>query len=51
MPANVGVVAEGIRFFYNAYEVAPYAVGAGDVLLTWDQLGALADKGKWIGDW
>lgn len=48
MPANVGVVAEGIRFFYNAYEVAPYAVGASDVLLTWEQLGGLADKTKWI---
>jgi len=48
MPANVGVAAEGIRFFYNAYEVAPYAVGAADVLLTWDQLGGLADKAKWM---
>ncbi|MBC7773863.1 MAG: DUF3298 and DUF4163 domain-containing protein [Phycisphaerae bacterium] len=48
MPANVGVAAEGIRFFYNAYEIAPYAVGAGDVLLTWEQLGSLADKTKWI---
>lgn len=48
MPSNVGVTAEGIRFFYNAYEIAPYAVGAGDVLLTWEQLGALADKKKWL---
>ncbi len=48
MPANVGVTAEGIRFYYNAYEVAPYAVGVGDVLLTWEQLGTLADKAKWI---
>ncbi|MDO8367942.1 MAG: DUF3298 and DUF4163 domain-containing protein [Saprospiraceae bacterium] len=48
MPANVGVAAEGIRFFYNAYEVAPYAVGATDVLLTWEQLGALADRKRWV---
>lgn len=48
MPANVGVAKEGIRFFYNAYEVAPYAVGASDVLVTWEQLGPLADKASWM---
>lgn len=48
MPANAAVVAEGIRFLYNAYEIAPYAVGFGDILLTWDQLGALAEKQKWM---
>lgn len=48
MPVNVGVAAEGIRFFYNAYEVAPYAVGPSDILLTWEQLGTLADKHKWV---
>jgi len=50
MPSSVGVATEGIRFFYNAYEVAPYAVGASDVLLTWEQLGALADRDRWMGD-
>lgn len=50
MPATVGVVAEGVRFFYNAYEIAPYAVGASDVLLTWDQLGTLSDKHKWLDE-
>ncbi len=48
MPANVGVASTGILFFYNAYEVAPYAVGSTDILLTWEQLGPLADKKKWI---
>lgn len=48
MPANIGVVANGLLFYYNAYEVAPYAVGSTDVLLTWEQLGALADKKKWL---
>lgn len=48
MPGNVGVTAEGIRFFYNAYEIAPYAVGPGDVLLTWAELGTLADRKKWV---
>jgi len=48
MPANVGLVAAGIRFYYNAYEVAPYALGDSDILLTWDQLGSLADPNKWL---
>jgi hypothetical protein len=48
MPAGAGVSAEGIHFYYNAYEIAPYAVGPADVLLRWEQLGALADKNRWI---
>lgn len=48
MPANVGLVAKGIRFYYNAYEVAPYALGDSDILLTWEQLGSLADRSKWL---
>jgi len=48
MPANVGVSAQGIHFFYNAYEVGPYAVGASELLLTWEQLGNLADKKRWL---
>lgn len=48
MPGNIGVSAEGIRFFYNVYEIAAYAVGEGDVLLTWEQLGPLADRKKWV---
>ena len=48
MPANVGVAAEGIRFYYNVYEIAPYAIGDGDVLLTWEQLGGLANRKRWV---
>lgn len=48
MPANVGLVAQGIRFYYNAYEVAPYVMGDADLLLSWEQLGTLADRNKWI---
>lgn len=47
MPVIYCIVAEGVRFMYNPYEVAPYAVGQTDILLTWTQLGGLADKGKW----
>ncbi len=48
MPANVAVLPEGLIFFYNAYEVAPYAVGPAEIVLTWEQLGALADRKKWL---
>ncbi len=47
MPVIYCIVAEGVRFMYNPYEVAPYAVGQTDILLSWQQLGALADKSKW----
>lgn len=48
LPANVGIVPEGILFAYNDYEVAPHAVGPADIILTWEQLGGLADKKRWI---
>lgn len=47
-PANYCVVPEGIRVVYNPYEVAPYAVGPTDFVLTWAQLGTLADRSKWL---
>ncbi len=47
LPAIYCIVPEGVRFMYNPYEVAAYAVGQTDILLTWSQLGALADKSKW----
>lgn len=48
LPANVGIVPEGILFAYNDYEVAPHVVGPADILLTWEELGSLADKSKWF---
>lgn len=48
LPLQWCVVKEGIRFIYNPYEVAPYAVGQTDIVLTWEQLGALADRKKWL---
>lgn len=48
LPANVGVVPEGILFAYIDYEVAPHAVGPTDIVLTWKQLGPLTDKSKWV---
>ncbi len=48
MPANVAVLPQGIIFYYNAYEVAAYAIGPTEIILTWDQLGTLADRKKWL---
>jgi len=45
---NFCLVKEGVRFFYNPYEVAAWAVGSTEITLTWEQLGALADKKKWV---
>jgi hypothetical protein len=48
LPVQWCIVAEGLRVTYNPYEVAPYAVGQTDIVLTWEQLGALADRKKWM---
>jgi Deacetylase PdaC/Protein of unknown function (DUF3298) len=44
LPANIAVVKEGVRFYYNPYEYTAYAVGDFDLLLTWAQLGGLIKK-------
>ncbi len=41
---NFCVVKEGVRFFYNPYEVAAWAVGSTEITLSWEQLGALAKR-------
>lgn len=46
--ANVCIIPEGLRFVYNPDKVSPWAVGATDLLLTWEQLGRLADRKKWL---
>ncbi|MBP6812598.1 MAG: DUF3298 and DUF4163 domain-containing protein [Saprospiraceae bacterium] len=48
LPMQWCIVKEGLRLTYNPYEVAPYAVGQTDIVLSWDQLGSLADKKKWV---
>lgn len=48
LPLNYCIVPSGIRFMYNPYEVAPYAVGQTDIVLSWELLGALADRKKWL---
>lgn len=38
---NFGVLEEGIIFYYNDYEIAPYAMGPTEILITYDELGDL----------
>lgn len=46
---DAGIVAAGVQFLYPPYLVAPWSVGRTDVVLTWAQLGALADRRRWGG--
>lgn len=47
MPQHAAILPTGISFYYNAYEVAPYAVGPANIILSWTQLGPLANREKW----
>jgi hypothetical protein len=46
---HFGVVADGVQFLFNPYDVASWAVGRTDVLLTWDHLRGKVDRTRWIG--
>jgi len=37
-PANFSLEEEGLRLYYNTYEIAPYALGPTDYILPYDQL-------------
>ncbi len=49
VPMHFGIVADGVQFLYNPYDVASWAVGRTDVLLTWEQLSGQTDRTRWIG--
>ncbi len=38
LPENVRIDGAGLTFYYNLYEVAPYAFGPTEIVLTWDEL-------------
>lgn len=42
LPANYGLTEEGIFLYYQHYEIMPYALGATEVTLTFEELGTLA---------
>lgn len=35
---NFGLLPEGMKFYYNAYEIAPYSSGSADILIPYNQL-------------
>ncbi|MBI5914112.1 MAG: DUF3298 domain-containing protein [Bacteroidetes bacterium] len=41
LPANYGLTEEGIFLFYEHYEIMPYAMGATEATLSFEELGAL----------
>ncbi len=48
LPLNFCIVPEGVRMVYNPYEVTAYALGPTDFILTWEKLGKLANRDKWL---
>jgi len=42
LPMNYGLTEEGIFLYYSHYEIMPYAMGATEVTLTFEELGALS---------
>lgn len=46
LPANIGLVEEGLYFYYNSYEIAAYAWGSTDFVLTWETLGEIFDRNR-----
>ena len=46
LPENIGLSGEGIWFFYNSYEIAAYAVGPTEFVLSWEELGDLVNMSK-----
>jgi hypothetical protein len=54
LPDNVAVVADGIHVHWDAYEIAPYAMGPIDVVVPVSELAAIAEPSYWpastVGD-
>lgn len=45
LPKNFAVVKDGIAFYYNQYEIAPYAMGSTELILNFDDLKELIPEG------
>lgn len=44
LPASYGLTNKGIYFFYQHYEVTPYALGTTDFVIPFEELGTLSKK-------
>lgn len=42
LPANYGLTPEGIFLYYEHYEIMPYALGATEITLNFEELRALS---------
>lgn len=47
LPDNLGVVTAGLLFHWDAYEIAPYSMGAIDVLVPATDLKGVVDREYW----
>ncbi len=48
MPFHVSILPEGLHIAYNWFEISTDKIPITDFRLTWEQLGPLADKKRWI---
>lgn len=49
LPDNVAVVSEGLRFHWDAYEIAPYSMGPIDVTVATGDVVGVVDRDFWAG--
>lgn len=45
---NISIQRKGLVFMYNAYEIGPYAAGAPEVLITWEELKDLRKENPYV---
>ncbi|MEW6134937.1 MAG: DUF3298 domain-containing protein [Bacteroidota bacterium] len=48
LPVEFYLTPSGIGFFYNVYEIAPYAMGPIHVFLQWNELKMLMGENLWV---
>lgn len=49
LPRNMGLTEKGLYFFYNQYEVAPYAAGPTELLIPFEELKPILTKPAMLG--
>jgi len=50
LPDNLAVTDDGLRFFYNSYEIAPHSSGPTGMLLSWSEVGGFLRPGTAVAD-
>ncbi|MDR9404500.1 MAG: DUF3298 and DUF4163 domain-containing protein [Halothece sp. Uz-M2-17] len=44
LPENFAITKEGLLFFYNTYEIGPYATGTYEFIIPWEQLSGVEES-------